>query len=94
MWETKENNQERKREWNDAVGRAKKELGFSPNEFVEDWSSVVAMAKAMLAEDRGDVHNKGNARPRGANDKTILAHYLSGKPIQERFLVRMKGVQV
>ena len=77
-----------KSEWNDAVDRAKKELGFRPNEFVDDWDSVVVMAKAILAEDRGDIYNGGNARPRSANDKAILAHYLSGKPIPERFLVK------
>ena len=75
-------------EWTDAVSRAKKALGFSPNEFVEDWDSVIAMAKAILAEDRGDVHNEKDTRPRSANDKTIFAHYLSDKPIPERLLVK------
>ena len=91
MWETKRGKQKGKIEWNDAVGKAKKELGFRPNEFVDDWDSVVAMAKAILAEGRGDTHNGSDERPRSANDKAILAHYLSGKPIPERLITKKEG---
>jgi hypothetical protein len=74
------------REWDDAISQAKKTLGFSKNEFVEDWGRIVAMAKEVLAEGRGD-------RPPGtANDKRILAHYLSGTTIPERFLSK-RGAQ-
>jgi hypothetical protein len=68
-----------RREWDDAVSRAKKALGFSPTEFVEDWASIVAMAKGILAEGRGDSNNSGDIQAQHQNDKSIIARYLSGR---------------
>lgn len=93
MWNEKGSAQKGKGKWNDAVSQAKKALGLSPNEYVEDWASVVSMAKEILAEGRGDAYSDGDVRPGSANDKAILAHYLSGTPIPERSLVKAQGVR-
>lgn len=80
-------------EWNDAVAKAKKELGFRPNEFVEDWGTVVAMAKVILAGGQEEVHYDKYEQQAILKDKTILARYLSGNPIPTRLSIKRQEVQ-
>lgn len=66
-------------EWNAAIAKAKRELGFTPNEYVKDWDNVVAMAKAILAEHQEEVYGDRQEQLARSRDKAIFAHYLSGK---------------
>lgn len=45
-------------EWNEAIEKAKRKLGYCSNEYVEDWNSVVERAKDIIIEENEEEYSE------------------------------------